>query len=488
MTDAGAFTFRRGQFPALLAALPLGVRRVLLTGARPGAGSTEAFWRWAMPKRLPDGWAPDRGGHYRENANAPILKFVRRTPAGDEPVEVHRAATWFGDGDHSPEHVRAAWHLLAGLVARHFDGGVLLATPATTGRDLWARTIPADRPWPVLAGELQTLIQTTSGQGRIEFFPPAADELPGLAELDGRFMYSALIRELPCGEPVHDRGAQFCGYQRGRYLVEFAVPDGWAHVGLLPVMSAGGGWEYPRRPGQRGRAWIDGDELRLALLHRWPVTIRERLLWPDRGDPLRTWVDRLRRIVAGGADLEMAALIEAAVRNVVLHTLGAFHARPHAVTCTGPIGCDLPAGASRVRLDGGQMVWQEQRAPAWPDMAHPEWAAAVWARCRVRLLDGPAAYGARAGALHVEPDALVALRTDALYLTRDPGWADDGRTAGRFRLKSWRPGPLPAPRTVSQLLALRAASVAATGPQGARADQMTGEPAQGRKSASRRRS
>jgi hypothetical protein len=129
----------------------------------------------------------------------------------------------------------------------------------------------------------------------------------------------------------------------------------------------------------------------------------------------------------------------------------------HNVTRSAPLASnpELPEGATSPRIEGDSLVWAERRPVPWPEMVHPEWPAAVWARCRVRMLDSPTPRkGVRAGALHVPAAELLAIRTDALYLTRDPGWADDGEP-GRLRRKSARPGPLPAPSTVGQLLALR---------------------------------
>jgi hypothetical protein len=48
----------------------------------------------------------------------------------------------------------------------------------------------------------------------------------------------------------------------------------------------------------------------------------------------------------------------------------------------------------------------------------------------------------------------VAFRTDALYLTTDPGWADDGKP-GRYRLKGSIERPIPAPASMGELLSLR---------------------------------
>ena len=103
-------------------------------------------------------------------------------------------------------------------------------------------------------------------------------------------------------------------------------------------------------------------------------------------------------------------------------------------------------------MEGGAFVWGESTGVAWPEMVHPEWSASIWAKCRVRLLDGPGVNG-RTGALHVDPQHVVAFRTDALYLASEPAWRDDGRN-GRLRC-TWRhEGPLRRPTTAAELLAV----------------------------------
>jgi len=50
------------------------------------------------------------------------------------------------------------------------------------------------------------------------------------------------------------------------------------------------------------------------------------------------------------------------------------------------------------------------------------------------LLDGPGPDRSRVGALTLPRTQVVAFRTDAIYTTEAPGWADDGKP-GRYRLK-----------------------------------------------------
>jgi hypothetical protein len=283
-------------------------------------------------------------------------------------------------------------------------------------------------------------------------------------------MYAGCVRELGHGVPTLDRSDEFAGYTRGRYRVTFQVPDEWEHVGLLGVHDdgKGGGWRWPAEPGEEGAAWVDACELRLALDHRWPVKIHERLLFPEhRGRPLDRWSDALvkmrtavlHRVAIGALSPEVGELAAAAVRSIVLHGIGALHGTPHRVTMSSLDPGDVPAAAgSTWRVDGDVHVWAEDRGQAWPDLVHPEWSSAVWARARCRLLSAPTGTaGTYAGALHVDPRTVVAFRTDAVYLAVDPRWPDDG-AAGRLRRRDVIPGPHRWPATSRQLLSIKRAS------------------------------
>src|SRR5205085_2209322 len=126
-------------------------------------------------------------------------------------------------------------------IGRHFPGSVLQSTPATTGRVLWLKSIPAGTEWEPLPADVQELIRSTSGQARREV-RRVGGTIDGLVCLDGRFMYAACVWGLGAGLVAHDdqqlTAADFvrggCHRQvRGRYRVRFAVPGDWRHVGLL---------------------------------------------------------------------------------------------------------------------------------------------------------------------------------------------------------------------------------------------------------------
>ena len=438
--------------------------RVLMTGPPPWAGIGGArAWAGGV---LPAGWVAEPGGHYMHGAH-PVLRLVHE-PTGSR-IEVCRAAQWFGDGDYSPELAREAWHDLGRRIAGKFSGGVLLSTPASTGRDLLLRSL-GDHEYPVADDELQQLIRSTSGQGRIELFPQhaygrrAGHGLGRLVEYDGRMMYAGCVNELPTGEARWewcrgaDIGDDFLGHTRARYRVDFTVPRTWAHVGLLGVMDDGpAGWTWPATPGATGSTWCDGVELAIAIEQGWDVRIRERVYWPERGRPLDTWARKLVECVPTSGPRELRPLVRAGVRGIVLHGIGALHGRGYRVSRTSSSPIDVPRGVDAVYYDdaAGLYSWSEDRGQRWPELAHPEWTAAVWARARARLLDCPTGTGRRrAGMLHVDPSTIVACRTDAVYLTADPGWPDDGRVG---RLTRRRSGLTLAPWPAShrELLAVR---------------------------------
>lgn len=459
LTDAGGTltTAPCPPVPELLAAAArLDIARVYLTGPRPFAGDQDGWHRWchAQPG---EGWAV--GEHYTERPEAPVLRWQHQD---GRRLEVLRSAAWGCGEDAGPGVCRWAWQALGELVAEHWPGAVLMSTPATTGRELLAWSIPPSAEWPCLPDDVAELVRSTTGQGRIQFLAPLGAELPQLVEVDGRVMYGALCRELPGGPVQRGLGMhRFGPHARARLRASWTVPEGWAHVGLLPAHD-GDGWTYPATPGQQASGWLDGAELHLAQRHGWPVQVHEHLVWPHKGTgPLDGWALRLLAIIdqAPGLYVEpIAALVGAGARRLVIDTIGALVGRPQRVTRSAPLdqaGELVPAGARMPRVEGDAVVWEETRPAPWPEMVHPEWSAAVWARCRVRMLSGPSSVrGQRTGALHVPLSELVAIRTDALYLTADPGWPDDGR-AGRLRVKAVHPGPLPAPRSAPELLALR---------------------------------
>lgn len=439
--------------------------------------------RWLGTKagdagELPEGWRGD--GHYLRPP-APIFRF--RHDDGRR-LTVLRAAAWWGEGDYTADDAALAWGRLSELVAGNFDEGRVLLTPATTGRYLLLRSITFGRSWPTLDDELQELIRSTSGQGRIQHFDHGAgDELVDLVAYDARLAYAACATELGAGAPVRDRVDDYAGQQRGRYLVDVTVPRDWSRacscgapghpgIGLLPNASNTGAWEYPANPGATFATWCDGAELRVALDHGWRVTIRERLLFPwppypaltrrsgqpTKRGPLDVWAPRLAALRAAAAAGD--PMVASALRAIVLTGIGAMHGRGHRTTHV--VGIDdageLPADVDDVERVDDWLVYTEgeRDAAKWAAMSHPEWSAAIWGRARARLLDAPGAERVRTGALHVPASTVLAFRTDAIWLVgHDPEWRDDGRV-GRYRRAAVLPR-VELPRSARQLDQIRKA-------------------------------
>lgn len=424
---------------------------VYLVGPRPGR-DVSGFSAW-LAGPLPEGWASD--GHYLARLHRPVLRFAHRD---GRRVEVHRASAWFGEGDYAPSQAGDALALLDDALRASFDEHArALNTPATTGRDLWLRSIPHGAEYPCLSDEHQQLIRSTSGQGRWELHHHGAETLPGLVGYDMRYGYAAMLWGLGVGPAVHDTVPEYAGQQRGRYRVRVTVPAGWRHVGLLPFAEDDGEtWSYPSEPGRTFVTWADGAELHVAYAYGWDVAILERLLLVN-GKPLDAWQTRmidvrdrlLAQVRAGEADVATATLAADAARMCLLAAVGAFHGAPREVTRSSADVSMIPAGASGVDYSDAAWTWTETVAAAWPETVHPEWSAAVWARCRARLLTSRQS----TGALHVARENVIAMRQDGLYLTADPGWSDTGRV-GAMRRTTVIDRPVLAPRTVADLLEL----------------------------------
>lgn len=437
------------------AAADAGRLRIALVGPAPWVGIAGAR-AWAEDADMPITWEIAEAGHYLHGAH-PVFRY--RSHYGDE-IEVIRAASWFGEGSYSAELAREAWVELGRRIGERFRGAVMLSTPATVGRDTLLRSLNS-RTYPVLPDDLQELIRSTSGQGRIEVFPAwrgSADTITDLVEYDGRLMYAGCVAELPSGDHVYDHGRDFLGYTRARYDVSFTVPQNWFGPGLLGLIREGA-WVWPKDPGDSGRTWVDGAELQIALAQGWPVVIHRRLYWPHRGRPLDAWSSHLVACLADLPTGDLGKMLRAGVRSIVLHGIGALHGRGYRVSHSSEYASDVPSDAVDPDYDPDSMryTWATVEQQRWPEMSHPEWTSATWARARARLLTCPTGMRERpAGMLHVDPRRLVACRTDAVYMTSDPGWYDDG-APGRltFRRGGMLPAGTPWPTSHRELLDLR---------------------------------
>lgn len=468
---SGRIDWRDGAAAALLDQVPETVERVYLVGSnRPGVredtrhlfdSEADAVRVWFLTT-VP-GWSVSTLGHYLADEDHPIGRWER----DGRTVEVARASTWFGEGRYSVADASAAWCLMRLAVRGFGPDAILLSTPASTGKDLWRRTIGrtkdgAKKEYPVLSTELRQLIHATSGQGRREVVAGEPGEHIGqFVQYDMRFAYAALAWGMPVGEPTmwtkkkldqaadDDRRALLA--HRGRWLVTAHVPSNWERVGLLGAPITDGGWTYPARPGQTFTTWASGAELKLADRYGWRLDLHEGFTFREE-KPLNVWRDRLTKLYGSAEALDappvVQQLVRAALRNMVLMTIGSFAGRTRMVTKYTRMDSDTaPPSNRQIRVAGDYYLWEEEGIRSeWTQRTdHPEWSAEIWARCRARLLEAPTGdRSVKAGALHVPPGSVLGMRTDALYLSADPKWADDGEP-GRFRLKGQLVGDLVRP-------------------------------------------
>lgn len=365
---------------------------------------------------------------------------VRGYPQGGYPVirteqasEIGWAAQWCG-ADCDPDSFDRVWSWLRTQIKRVWDDRAdLLSTPQQTGTDLWLRTIPP-RGWAVLDEPTQALLRSTTGQGRMETLPGAG---AGVAHLyDSNLAYGAVLGGLPIGQPVDVRGDGRHGdpYTRGRFDVAWSAPAHWGRrPGILPEQLDDGSWSWP----MVGRGWCDGSELAIAERFGWSTTVHRSLIYEHRADPFRLFNDRLRRIMERRTELGPAALFaRRAVRNLLIHPIGALHGSARKVAFTAPAAStvgDSSIVPGTVQLDGDQVTAQRWAPVLHPSMSHPEWTTTIWARTRARLLyldrhDSPAS-----GALTLPEGSVIAFRNDAILTTCPVDWADAGRV-GQYRL------------------------------------------------------
>lgn len=454
----------------------LSADRIMLTGKVPAAEPGQPHWLIA---ETPSWTSP---GHWL--SSPPTGRFTHDITG--RSLEVRTAAEWFSApaADLTPDLARQAWSVTTDAI-KGVENMELLKSPAATGAQLWARSLPRSIDPEPVPDDIAELLHRTSGQHRIEHLTTGPGACPcgrcrplvdlentprgGFAYVDGRFMYAALCRELGTGPITRLTAAQGQDlletdrYARARFNVRFTVPEWWDHVGLLPVAhdDVHDGWHYPNVPGAEGQTWADAVEVRLALESGWEVQVQEGMQF-TKGRLLDTWADRLKRARERlAADNTLDPVVRgaavSAVRAILIQGIGAFASRGRETTRVVWSARDVPAeAAATVSRHGEAFVYRVPSRQATGQAAalyRPELAAQVWARGRARVLDCPAALPRRegaprvsVGALMVDPAQLLAINGDAIYTTTIPSWSlpttagggDDG-AVGRMRLQGWLP-------------------------------------------------
>lgn len=501
-----------------------GAERVFVCGTPTPTPAGGRHWLMA---ETPDWKADAKRGHYIRGERAPVGRFERR--ADHYKVQVHTADEWFGTMAIPPTVAREALDLVRSLLrdkaikgkARERGFDHLGLSPTATGQQLWVATLPENFEMTHLPDEMAQIFRATSGQHRVEHLVAGegacdcgdcvpmitAKQIDRFTYVDGRFMYASLCRELGVAGGVWLKGDEATEllardpYTRGRFLIEFTVPDGWDHLGLAPVPYKEG-WHYPNRPGSTHRAWVDAQEIDLML--RWfgswdHVKVLEGIglskVLPDgrtAARPLDNFAAAIIRARAAAADLDVdevtRSAVSGALRAILLTTIGGFHSLGRDATVIVDSWDEVPEEFKPdAQQFGDKLVYTRPFDAASPGLQrffHPEWSAQIWARERARVLDGPTAKWVaptgsvrdRWGALYLPPDSLIGINGDAVYTTEIPqavlpdalGGGDDGRE-GRLRLKGIVTGPLKPPATITARNRLREMAELAGVPEGVEA-------------------
>ncbi|WP_448812120.1 hypothetical protein [Agromyces bauzanensis] len=427
-----------------------------------------------------------------------------------QKVTVKMAAEWFGDVELTPNEARQAWLVTESAIKRADERATLFLTPTATGTNLWALSLPKNVDPVHVSTDIADELRNTSGQHHVEHLVagpdfmdhpdvvplvvPTKQTIDTFAYVDGRFMYSAVCRELGIGPAIRlNRTAAYellesNPYARARYYVKFRVPDDWNHIGLLPVKDPNrvDRWIYPNRPGAIAETWADASEVAVARNAGWLIDPLEAIQFTTetlgrkangttglvKVRPLDTFADRMVRVreqveQRPGVPPVIRRAVAAALRAILLFSIGGFHSVTRESTVVVESALDVPPQfQASVRQHGDVFSYRIPSAKLddrTRQFYHPEFSVQVWGRARARLLSAPAANGMRAGALALDPSTLLGVYGDALYTTVIPEWSvpvehgggDDGKV-GRLRLQGVVNGRLTFPDTIERRDRLRA--------------------------------
>lgn len=493
--------------------------RIMLTGAVPPNDRDTRHW---LLVRTP-GWVTPRG-HWL--GTPPTGRFTNEVT--EQHVEVRTAAEWFGDGHLTPQQARDCWGYLESEISHVFGDRIggsdsstpLLLSPAATGTNLWAASLPPNLDPVPLRPDIAELLHSISGQHHQDHLVtgPGLDRHPdvgpmidtrtrptldGFSYVDGRFMYASLCHNLGKGPGLMlSRAEAFDLWQTDKYFrgfmrVRFTIPDTWDHIGILGVQHPDmhHGWFYPNRPRTVHETWAEASELYWAERFGWGIEPIEAIVLDTKMEsarkrfhndettarrhtigakPLDEWARKLtalRENTANHPQLhpQMVKACGAALRAILIQGIGAFASRGRSSTIVTYDPASIPSDA-QVTQKGEAFIYQR---PVFRDQRsqqfyHPEFAAQVWGRGRAKVMYSNAS-GTPTGALTLDPSTVIGINGDAVYtsttpptwsLPTDQGGADDGKV-GRLRLQGYLPGPLPAPGSRAERDQLRAKAVSA---------------------------
>lgn len=478
--------------------------RIMLTGKVPAAETQGRHWLLVQTP----GWIADRG-HWL--GTPPTGRFTHRNTG--VYVEVRVASEWFGNSKLSPDQARQAWDLLDRVLAFTFGPqlssgtrSTLLLSPAATGSNLWAASLPAGLDPVPITEDIAAELHATSGQHHQDHLvsgPSMAkhpdvvplidtrvvNEIPRFSYIDGRFMYASLCRELGTGPAIRLNRSDAVDllrdypYARARYEVKFTVPHDWHHVGIFGVQhpNPADGWYFPNRPGAKGITWADGAEVMVAQKNGWLVEPEQAIVFNQQmnqarkkfhaedyvarrgttsAKPLDLWSDKLmkaRENIAFDPDIDekLRQPVGAALRAILIQSIGSFASRGRGTTAVVYDPKDIPPDASEVQPKGKAWTYKipQQLSGRQAQFYHPEFSAQIWGRGRAKVLRARA-NDPVPGALSLPGPSIIGINGDAIYTTDYPAWAlpvedggiDDGK-AGRLRLQGHLAGPMTPPRT-----------------------------------------
>lgn len=492
--------------------------RIMLTGKVPPNDRNTRHWLLVQTP----GWSPDRG-HWL--GTPPTGRFTQELTG--KRVEVRVAYEWFGDASLTPNQARLSWTYLSEAISKVWASSLessesstpLLLSPAATGTNLWAASLPKSlNPVPV-SHDIAEELHATSGQHHQDHLVtgPSFDrhpdvlpmidtrvvsKVPSFSYVDGRFMFASLCWELGTGPGIRlARGEAFDLWQadkyfRGRMRVRFHVPDTWEHVGILGVQhkDVSTGWFYPNRPGAVHTTWADASEVYLAEKQGWGIEPIEAIAFDTKMDSVRKrfhgeettarrhetkakvldeWSRKLVALREGTAadpyiDATIKRAVGAALRAILIQGIGAFASRGRSSTVITYDPTEIP---SDVHVERKGQAYSYQRPQPMDShrrlFYHPEYTTQIWGRGRAKVMSSKAS-GTPTGALHLDPRSVIGINGDAVYTTSQPRWAlptelggADNGTSGRLRLQGYLEGPLTPPGSRAERDKLRERAVRA---------------------------
>jgi len=349
-----------------------------------------------------------------------------------QSVTIQCAENWFARGV-DPFNAVYAFERAQKFFAGGF-GFSFLSSPTLTGLYAFESKLPYGLPSSEPSTEWREYLHANTTQARNESFLPKT--VGGFYYYDRRFAYSAdACLDLPCGSPDELSGdeATYQKYEVAWYAVNFNIPEGWQHIGLLPVLGPDG-WFWPRLRIRGGyQTFVAEPELRLAIDAGWPVEIQRKWLFGKARPlekPVKLFVALFERAKITGCDIEAGIY-----RRIVLQAIGALYARSFEretiIDESELIERNDAAALTAEDLGDGRHSLKDRSQRRESRFYQPEWAAYIWSRARARL---------NSAMLGLPFDSILGCHVDAIYTDREALTLTDNGRVGQFRLKGQHVG------------------------------------------------